>query len=111
MPSGDVEEFFCGLWLVTTELLYQGSTVRVGLERRDDIYVIDLGEFMTLLGEALDVIPQGFPLLLPVTLQIPGIARPNVCARKVASEDLLKILPTIDRVSGQVIETSSGDVG
>jgi hypothetical protein len=57
MPSGDVEEFFCGLWLVTTELLYQGSTVRVGLERRDDIYVIDLGEFMTLLGEALNVIP------------------------------------------------------
>jgi hypothetical protein len=57
MPSGDVEEFFCGLWLVTTELLYQGSTVCVGLERRDDIYVVDLGEFVTLLGEALNVIP------------------------------------------------------
>jgi hypothetical protein len=25
MPGGDVEEFFCGLWLVTAEVVYQGS--------------------------------------------------------------------------------------
>jgi hypothetical protein len=30
---------------------------------------------------------------------------------KVADEDLLEILPTTDRVSGQVIEPSSGCVG
>jgi hypothetical protein len=45
------------------------------------------------------------------TLQIPGVVEPHICAMKVASEDLLEILPTIDRVSGQVIEPSSGHVG
>jgi hypothetical protein len=45
------------------------------------------------------------------TLQIPGVVEPHICAMKVASEDLLEILPTIDRVSGQVIEPSPGRVG
>jgi hypothetical protein len=66
---------------------------------------------MTLLGEALDVIPQGLPLLLPATIQILGIARPHVCALKVVGEDLLDILPTIDQVSRQVMEASFGCVG
>jgi hypothetical protein len=59
MPGGDVEEFFCGLWLVKAELVYKGSTVCAGLEHRDDIGIADLGEFMTFLGDAPDVIPQG----------------------------------------------------
>jgi hypothetical protein len=57
-----------------------------------------------------DVVLQGFALLLWATLQIPGVTLPHICALKVASEDLLKILPTIDRVSGQVIEPSLGHV-
>jgi hypothetical protein len=32
MPSGNVEEFFCGLWLVTTKLMYEGSAVCAGSE-------------------------------------------------------------------------------
>jgi hypothetical protein len=36
---------------------------------------------------------------------------PHVCALNVAGEDLLEIFPTIDRVSGQVNEPSSGCVG
>jgi hypothetical protein len=59
MPGGDVEEFFCGLWLVKAELVYKGSIVCAGLEHRDDIGIADLGEFMTFLGDAPDVIPQG----------------------------------------------------
>jgi hypothetical protein len=66
---------------------------------------------MTLSEKALDVIPQGFPQLFPETLQILGIAGPHVFTLKVAGEDLLMILPTIDRVSGQVIEPTSGCVG
>jgi hypothetical protein len=69
MPSGDVEEFFGGLWLVTAVLVYQGSVVCAGLERRDGIGVADHREFMTVLGEAPAVIPQGFPLLLSETFQ------------------------------------------
>jgi hypothetical protein len=65
----------------------------------------------TLSREAPDVIPQGFPLLLAATLQIPRIARPHICFWNVAGEDLLEILTTINRVSGQAIKPSFGRVG
>jgi hypothetical protein len=74
--------------------------VCAGLEHHDDIAVANLGEFVTLSGGAPDVVPQGFPLLLLVTLQIPGITGMHICAVKVASKDLHEILPTIDQVSG-----------
>jgi hypothetical protein len=90
--------------------MHQDSAVCAGPQCRDDIDVTYLGEFVTLLRETLDVIMHGFPLLLPATLQISGIARPHVCALKVAGEDLLEILPKIDRVSGQVIKPSFGHV-
>jgi hypothetical protein len=32
MPGGDVKEFLCGLWLVLTELVHQGSIVCSRLE-------------------------------------------------------------------------------
>jgi hypothetical protein len=56
MPGGDVEEFFCGLWLVMAELVYQGSAICAELEHKDDISNTDLMEFMTLLGEVPNVI-------------------------------------------------------
>jgi hypothetical protein len=62
--GGNVEEYFYGLWLVTVKLVYQGLIVSVKPERRDDIGMADPGEFVTLSGEAPDVILQGFPLLL-----------------------------------------------
>jgi hypothetical protein len=60
IPGGDVKEFFCGLWLVTTELVYQGLAVCARPKCREDIGNADLGEFVTLLRETLDVILQGF---------------------------------------------------
>jgi hypothetical protein len=44
----------------------------------------------------LDIIPQGFPMLLPATLQILGVVRSHLHAMKVFVEYLLEILPTID---------------
>jgi hypothetical protein len=61
MPGGDVEELFCGLWLVTAMPVYQGSVVCARPECRDGIGVANLGEFVTHSGEALNVIPQVFP--------------------------------------------------
>jgi hypothetical protein len=49
-------------------------------------------------------------LLLPVTIQIPGVAQLHVCALEVVSEDLLKILLVVNRVPGQVIEPGPGRV-
>jgi hypothetical protein len=51
---------------------------------------------VALSGEMLDVVPQGFPLLLPATLQILEIVKPNVHALEVTGNDFLEILPSID---------------
>jgi hypothetical protein len=108
LPGGEVEKLFCGLGLLMTELVHKGSIVCARPEHWDDVGIADLGEFMTLSGVMLVVYPQGFPLLLPATLQVPGIAEPHVCALEVAGKDLLKVLPTINWVSGQVIDPSFG---
>jgi hypothetical protein len=55
MPGGNVEELLRSLWLVMTELVHQGSAVCARPEHQDDVGVIDLGEFVTLLGEMLDI--------------------------------------------------------
>jgi hypothetical protein len=60
--GGDVMDLLRGLWLVTTELVHQGSACCAGPECRGDVDVANLREFMTLLGETPDVIPQGFPV-------------------------------------------------
>jgi hypothetical protein len=108
MPRGNVEELLCGIWLVMAELMHQGSTVHVGPEHQEDVDITDPGELMALLGEAPDVIPQGFALLLSATVQIPRIVGPHVRALEVSSEDLLEILSSINRASRQVIEPSPG---
>jgi hypothetical protein len=54
---------------------------------------------MALPREALNVISEGFTLLLSATLQVLGVARLHIHALKVAGEDLLEILPIVDDVS------------
>jgi hypothetical protein len=110
VPGYDVEEFLHGLWLVMAELMHQRSIVHVGPERRDDVGIADLGEFMALSRETPDVVPLGFPFLLLATLQIPGITRPHVCALEVSGKDLLEILTAIDQVPGQVFKPGFGHV-
>jgi hypothetical protein len=50
------------------ELMHQGSVVCARPKHRDDVGVAYFGEQVTLLVETLDVVPQGFALLLPTTL-------------------------------------------
>jgi hypothetical protein len=58
---------------------------------------------MAHLGESSDVILEGFTHLLPTTLQVPRVVGSHMRALEIASEDLLEVLPTIDRVPQQVI--------
>jgi hypothetical protein len=92
LARGDVEEFLCGLWLVTAKLVHQGSAVQAGPDSRDDIDIANLGKFMALSRERSDVVPQGFPLLLLATLQILGIAESYVRALEVFGKAFLEIL-------------------
>jgi hypothetical protein len=53
---------------------------------------------MAFMGELLDVILEGFARLLPTRLQIPGVVVSHVCALEVVGEDLLEILPAVNRI-------------
>jgi hypothetical protein len=66
---------------------------------------------MTLPRELLDITPKGLAWLLLTTLQISGVARPQVSGLVAAGEDLLEILPVINCVSQQVVESSPSGVG
>jgi hypothetical protein len=61
-------------------------------------------------GELIDVILEGLARLLPATLQIPRVARPHVRALEVTGEDLLEILPAVNRISRQVVKLGPGRV-
>jgi hypothetical protein len=50
------------------EFVYYGSTASTGSESRDGIDVTDLWEFVALLGEPLNVVPEGLAWLLSTTL-------------------------------------------
>jgi hypothetical protein len=91
--------------------MHQGTVCHSGPEHRDDIGVSHPRKLMTLPGEALNVISQGFARLLPATLQVPGFARMHIHALEVAGEDLLEILQAIDDVSQQMIQSSPNRVG
>jgi hypothetical protein len=66
---------------------------------------------MALLGEAPNVLLEGFIWLLPVTLKVPGVVGSHIHALEVAHEDLLEILPAIDHVSRQVVQPGPSHVG
>jgi hypothetical protein len=89
VAGGDVKELLRGLRLVMAKFMHQGSIVHAGPECRNGVGVTDHGILWHFLGETSNVIPQGFALLLPTTLQIPSVAGPHVCVLKVAGEDLL----------------------
>jgi hypothetical protein len=66
---------------------------------------------MALLGDSVDVIPEGFTWFMSATLQILGVVGLHVCALEVTGEDLLEILPAINCVSLQVVQSGPSHVG
>jgi hypothetical protein len=59
---------------------------------------------VALAGKLSNVIPWGLALHLLAILHISRVVQPYIHAQKVADEDLPEIIPTINRVPGQVVE-------
>jgi hypothetical protein len=95
VPGGDVEQLLHGLWLVMAELMHLGSIVHAGPECRDEVGVTNLGELVPLSEETLDVIPQGFALLLLTTLQILRVARCNIPCYSSPNLSLITIINSL----------------
>jgi hypothetical protein len=65
---------------------------------------------VVLLGKTPDIVSQGLSLFVPIALQIPGVAGLHVHTLEITNKYLLQVFPTVDRVSGKVIEPGSGRV-
>jgi hypothetical protein len=94
--SGDIQQLLGGTRLIPSKLLDQGMTHLAGLEFQDDVSIGHPRELVALSGEAPNLISEGFTQLLPIALQVPGVAKTHIRAMDVAGEDVLEILPVFN---------------
>jgi hypothetical protein len=73
-----------------------------------DSMMLGLG---ALLRKSPDILLQGFPWLLVVASEIPGVPRAHVCALEVSSEGFDQIIPVGDLRRRQMLQPGPGGVG
>jgi hypothetical protein len=74
----------------------------------DDIGIGDVGKLIALLGEALNVLPEGLVSPLPIIVEIPGVPWVGVGALKLVDEDRAEIAPTMDATRLELLKPSFG---
>ena len=72
-----------------------------------DISVGDVGELIALLGETLDVLPEGLVGPLPVVAEVPQVAELSVRTVEVADKDGAEIAPATNAARLDLLEPSS----
>lgn len=90
-----------GSWLPGAELVNQrlvGSVVGEGANH------VGIGEFISLLGEPPDVVPEAFPTLLDALLEAPRGPRAFAGTLEITHEGLFKVSLVVDSVTRQVHE-------
>ena len=102
--GGDIKQAICAGGRAPSKLAHQVPARCALKEGIDDLGVGNAEELGALLGEASDVVEQGFvgPLLAPS--EIPGVPRAHVSALEVAHEDLDQDTPVMDLSRGKVLE-------
>lgn len=100
----DVEEVGCGFWPSAAELMIQSLIGGVVGECTNHIGIGGVVEFISLLGEPLDVISEAFLILLDVSFEVLRAPRLFVGALEITHEDLLEVDPIVDGAARQVFE-------
>jgi hypothetical protein len=109
--GGDVHQLARPGGILATQFAHQVAASGAGEERADDIRVGDVGQLGALLRKSSDVVPQGFPWLLAVASEIPGVPRAHVYALEVSSEGFDQTVPVGDLHRRQMLQPGSGGVG
>ena len=86
-------------------LVDQGLKVRPREECADDVCVDDIREGVALLGEPMDVIPQGLAGLLLIALGVLGVSRTDIRPLEIPDEDPLEVRSIVDAVMREEFET------
>jgi hypothetical protein len=74
----------------------------------DYVGVGDVGELISLLGEALNVLSEGLIGPLPIVAEVPGVSWAGVAALEVADEDRMEITQAVDAVGLELLEPGFG---
>jgi hypothetical protein len=73
----------------------------------DHVGIDDVWELIVLLGEVLDVLPEGLVSPLHAIMQVPFVFKPGVRTLEVTNEDGAEITPTTDAARLELLEPSS----
>ena len=90
VTCGDVKELLGGSRILASELANQGLAGGPREECPNDVGIGDVGQRVSLLGEALDVLVQRLPLLLLVALEIPQVVGMLVHALELPTINFLR---------------------
>ena len=101
---GDIEQAIRAGGRASSKFLHQVPACRALKEGTDDVGVGDAGELDAQLGEASNVVTQGFVGLLLAPSKIPGVPKVHVSALEVAHEDPDQVIPVVDLARGKVFE-------
>jgi hypothetical protein len=109
--GGDVHQLARPGGSLANQFAHQVAASGAGEERADDIRVGDVGKLGALLRKSPDILPQGFPWLLAVASEIPGVPRAHVRALEVSSEGFDQVVPVGNLRRRQMLQPGSGGVG
>ena len=79
-------------------------------EGTDDLRVGDAGKLVALLGEASDVVTQGFVGLLLTPSEIPRVPRMHIHALEVSHESPDQVRPVMDLVGRKMLEPGACEI-
>ena len=77
-------------------------------EGDDDVHVGDIGELISLLREAVNVLLEGLIGPLPIVVEILGVPQAGVGTLEVADEDRAEIALAADAARLELLKPSSG---
>jgi hypothetical protein len=108
--GGDVHQLARPGGSLATQFSHQVAESGADEERADDIRVGDVGQLGALLRKPPDVVPQGFPWLLAVASEIPGVPRAHVRALEVSSKGFDQIVPVGNLRRRQMLQPGLGGI-
>ena len=106
--GGDIQELPRHARGLTAERVDKGLADRVIDEGDDDVHVGDIGELISLLREALNVLLEGLIGPLLAVVEIPGVPRVGVGTLEVADADRREIVLAADAAGLELLESSPG---
>ena len=71
---------------------------------RDDVSIVNIGEFVALAGEMLDVLSERLIALLLAVVKIPRVFRMGECTLEVSHEDRAEVSPVADVAGIELLE-------